>query len=109
MPRSPLSAASRSSSPVAMSPRSTIRTPRKQRPNACQKRHSVPQNFTESARQVAVYDGKLVGLPYFSTVWVWNYYTDLLEKAKLEPFKTYDELLEQLRKAKKDGVCDYPI
>src|SRR5262249_3319375 len=39
-------------------------------------------NFTESAKQVAVYDGKLMGLPYFSTVWVWNYYTDLLEKAK---------------------------
>jgi ABC-type glycerol-3-phosphate transport system substrate-binding protein len=67
------------------------------------------KNFTESARQVAVYEGKLVGLPYFSTVWVWNYYTDLLEKAKVEPFKTYDELLEQLRKAKKDGVSDYPI
>ena len=67
------------------------------------------KDFTASAKQVAVHDGKLVGLPYFSTVWVWNYYTDLLEKAKFEPFKTYDELLEQCRKAKKDGVCDYPI
>lgn len=66
-------------------------------------------DFTESAKQVAVYDGKLMGLPYFSTVWVWNYYADLLEKAKLEPFKSYDELLEQCRKAKKDGVSDYPI
>lgn len=66
-------------------------------------------DFTDSAKQVAVYDGKLMGLPYFSTVWVWNYYTDLLEKAKFEPFKTYDELLEQCRKAKKDGICEYPI
>jgi ABC-type glycerol-3-phosphate transport system substrate-binding protein len=66
-------------------------------------------DLTDSARQVAVYDGKLMGLPYFSTVWVWNYYTDLMEKAKFEPFKTYDELLEQLRKAKKDKIADYPI
>jgi multiple sugar transport system substrate-binding protein len=66
-------------------------------------------DFTESAKQVALYDGKLMGLPYFSTVWVWNYYSDLLDKAKFEPFKTYDELLEQCRKAKKDGICDYPI
>jgi ABC-type glycerol-3-phosphate transport system substrate-binding protein len=66
-------------------------------------------DYTESAKQVAVYDGRLMGLPYFSTVWVWNYYSDLLDKAKFEPFKSYDELLEQCRKAKKDGVCDYPI
>ena len=66
-------------------------------------------DLTDSAKQVAVYDGKLMGLPYFSTVWVWNYYTDLMEKAKFEPFKTYDELLEQLRKAKKDKIAEYPI
>jgi ABC-type glycerol-3-phosphate transport system substrate-binding protein len=28
---------------------------------------------------------------------------------RFEPFKTYDEMLEQCRKAKKDGICDYPI
>jgi len=50
-----------------------------------------------------------MSLPYFSTVWVWNYYTDLLDKAKFEPFTSYDELLEQLRKAKKDQIVDYPI
>src|SRR5947209_15774205 len=66
-------------------------------------------DFTESAKQVAVYDGKLMGLPYFSTVWVWNYYADMLEKARFEPFKTYDELMEQLRKAKKDKISEYPI
>ena len=66
-------------------------------------------DFTESAKQVAVYDGKLMGLPYFSTVWVWNYYSDMLEKARFEPFKTYDELMEQLRKAKKDKISEYPI
>src|SRR5258708_14673887 len=57
------------------------------------------KDFTESAKQVAVHDGKLVGLPYFSTVSVWNYYTDLIENAKFKPSKTYDELLAQCRKA----------
>jgi len=31
------------------------------------------KDFTESAKQVAVVDGKLMGLPYFSAGWVWNY------------------------------------
>src|SRR5271167_3811912 len=63
-------------------------------------------DLTDSAKQVAVYNGQLMGLPYFSTVWVWNYFTDLMEKAKFEPFKTYDELLEQLRKAKQDKIAE---
>jgi multiple sugar transport system substrate-binding protein len=66
-------------------------------------------DLTDSAKQVAVYDGKLMGLPYFSTVWVWNYEMDLLEKAKFEPFRSYDELMEQLRKAKQDKIAEYPI
>jgi ABC-type glycerol-3-phosphate transport system substrate-binding protein len=28
------------------------------------------KDLTESAKQVAVVEGKLMGLPYFSTVWV---------------------------------------
>jgi ABC-type glycerol-3-phosphate transport system substrate-binding protein len=67
------------------------------------------KDFSQFTKGVAVYDGKLMSLPYYSTVWVWNYYTDLLEKAKVEPFKTYDELLDQLRKAKKDKITEYPI
>ena len=66
-------------------------------------------DFTGFTKQVAIQDGKLMALPYFSAVWVWNYYTDLLEKTGVEPFTTYDELLEQCRKAKKDGVSEYPI
>lgn len=67
------------------------------------------KDFTPFTRQVAIQDGKVMALPYFSAIWVWNYYEDLLEKAGVEPFKTYDELLEQCRKAKKDGICDHPI
>ncbi|MBN8890080.1 MAG: extracellular solute-binding protein [Rhodospirillales bacterium] len=66
-------------------------------------------DLTESAKQVAVYNGKLMGLPYFSTVWVWNYYQDMLEKAKFEPFTSYDGFMEQCRKAKKDKLCEYPV
>lgn len=68
------------------------------------------KDFTPFTRQVAVVGGKTMGLPYFSAVWVWNYYADMLEKAKFsEPFRTYDELIEQCLKAKKDGIARYPI
>src|SRR6202008_547264 len=67
------------------------------------------KDFTDSAKQVAVVDGKLMGLPGLAPGLAWKDYTDLMEKAHFEPFKTYDELLEQCRKAKKDGICDYPI
>lgn len=66
-------------------------------------------DFTPFTRQVAVYDGKVMGLPYFSAIWVWNYYEDMLEQAGLEPFTEYDELIDQLRKAKRDGLSEHPI
>jgi len=66
-------------------------------------------DFTPFTKQVAIHDGKVMGLPYFSAIWVWNYYEDLLEQAGLEPFQDYDELMEQLRKAKQDGISQHPI
>ena len=66
-------------------------------------------DFTGFTKQVAIHGGKIMGLPYFSAVWVWNYHQDLMDKAKMEPFRSYEELLEQCRKAKKDGICQYPI
>jgi multiple sugar transport system substrate-binding protein len=69
------------------------------------------KDFTPFTKAIAQRDGKTWGLPYFSTVWVFIYNDDLLTKAgfKGKPFKSYPELLEQCRKAKKDGVCKYPI
>jgi multiple sugar transport system substrate-binding protein len=68
------------------------------------------KDFTGFTRQVAQQGGKTMGLPYFSAVWVWNYYTELMEKAKIDkPFANYDELIEQCVKAKKDKVSEYPI
>src|SRR5262245_64026908 len=69
------------------------------------------KDFTPFTRAIAQRDGKTWGLPYFSTVWVFMYNDELLTKAgfKGKPFSSYPELLEQCRKAKRDGVCKYPI
>ena len=69
------------------------------------------KDFTPFTRTVAQRDGKTWGLPYFSTVWTFIYNSELLAKAgfKDKPFKSYSELLEQARKAKKDGVAKYPL
>ena len=68
------------------------------------------KDFTGFTKQVTQFGGKTMGLPYFSAIWVWNYYTELLEKAKIDkPFATYDELIEHCVKAKKDGIARYPI
>ena len=68
------------------------------------------KDFTPFTKQVATVGGKTMGLPYFSAVWVWNYYADMLEKLKIDkPFTTYDEFIEHCVKAKKDGVSRYPV
>ena len=69
------------------------------------------KDFTSFTRTVAQRDGKTWGLPYFSTVWTFIYNAELLAKAgfKDRPFKSYPELIEQAKKAKKDGVSKYPI
>ena len=67
-------------------------------------------DFTPFTKQVAMVNGKLMGLPYFATAWVWNYYSDMLEKLKIDkPFATYEEFIEHCVKAKKDGVSRYPV
>src|SRR5215472_15164296 len=68
------------------------------------------KDFTPFTKQVTSIKGKTWGLPYFSAVWVWNYNTEVLEKAKIDkPFTTYEEFIEHCVKAKKDGVVRYPI
>jgi len=67
-------------------------------------------DFSGFTKQVAQQGGKTMGLPYFSAVWVWNYYTELMEKAKIDkPFSSYEEFTEHCVKAKKDKVCEYPV
>ena len=67
-------------------------------------------DFTGAQKQISMFEGSVWALPYFATVWVWNYFEDLLEKARIDrPFTSYDEFIEQCVKAKKDGVARYPI
>ena len=53
---------------------------------------------------------KDLGLPYFSAIWGWNYSEIIMEAAKLDrPFESWDELVEQCLKVKKDGHAQYPL
>src|SRR5207249_3440156 len=69
------------------------------------------RDFTPFTRAIAQRDGKTWGLPYFSTVWTFMYNDELLTRAgfKDKPFRSYPELVDQARKAKRDGVARYPI
>jgi multiple sugar transport system substrate-binding protein len=69
------------------------------------------RDFTPFTRAIAQRDGKTWGLPYFSTVWMFIYNDEKLAKAgfKDRPFTSYPELVEQCRKAKRDGVAKYPM
>jgi len=69
------------------------------------------RDFTPFTRAIAQRDGKTWGLPYFSTAWVFIANDELLTKVgfKDKPFRSYPELIEQCRKAKRDGVSKYPL
>ena len=70
---------------------------------------TTSRTYSGFTKQVAVVDGKLMGLPYFAAIWVWNYNDDMLEKPKIaRPFSTYEEFIEHCLKAKKDGVSPLP-
>lgn len=53
-------------------------------------------------------DGKLVGLPYYTALYIMMYNEPMLEKAKLKPAGSWDEFIEQAVKLKKDKISEYP-
>ena len=69
------------------------------------------KDFTSFTKQIALRDGKTWGLPYFSTVWTFMYNDEMLTKAgfRNQPFRSYEELVAQCQKAKRDGVAKYPM
>ena len=68
------------------------------------------KDYSGFTKEVAVVDGKLMGLPYFAAIWVWNYNEEMLQKAGIaKPFSTYEEFIEHCVKAKKDGHSRYPV
>ena len=67
-------------------------------------------DFTPLQLRSSTYKGKIYGMPYYTTAWVWNYYEELGRKAGLKaPFASYEELIDQSLKAKRDGLSNYPI
>jgi multiple sugar transport system substrate-binding protein len=54
-------------------------------------------------------DGKLMGLPYYSGYVSFIYNKDHLDKANLTPPTTWAELMDQLRKLKRDGISSNPF
>jgi len=68
------------------------------------------KDYSGFTKEVAVVDGKLMGLPYFAAIWVWNYNEEMLQKVGIaKPFSTYEEFIEHCVKAKKDGHSRYPV
>lgn len=53
-------------------------------------------------------DGKLVGLPYYSALYIMMYNEPMLQQAGLKPATSWDELIEQSVKLKKDKISEYP-
>jgi multiple sugar transport system substrate-binding protein len=68
------------------------------------------QEMTSLSLQSIQYQGKFYGLPYYSSIFTVGYFEDLFKKAGLkDPPKTWDEMVEQAQKAKRDGVSNFPI
>lgn len=53
-------------------------------------------------------DGKLVGLPYYSALYIMMYNEPMLQQAGLKPAASWDELIEQSVKLKKDKIAEHP-
>jgi len=72
-------------------------------------------DFYPFVKQCLVVDGEVWGLPAFAETWD-GHYNDIKyheagfkEHAEGEPFRDWDEFVEQCLKAKKDKVCEYPV
>jgi multiple sugar transport system substrate-binding protein len=69
------------------------------------------KDMTPLAKSIITREGKTWGLPYLSIAWCFFYNDELLTKAGFggKPFSSWEELVEQCLKAKKDGVSEYPL
>lgn len=59
-------------------------------------------------RNLSLSNGKLGGLPYYAGYNAFVYNDQHLSQAKLQPPTTWEELLDQARKLKRDKVAEYP-
>ena len=54
-------------------------------------------------------NGNLAGLPYYSGYYTFIYNQDHLDRAKLQPPTTWEELNEQCKKLQADGISQHPF
>jgi len=64
--------------------------------------------YPVNVKDISLPDGKLGGLPYYTGFNSFVCNQKHLDVAKLEPPASWEELLDQARKLKKDKVADYP-
>jgi len=70
------------------------------------KKKMNPQNL----ESLKAKDGKLAGVPYFTSLFILIYNEPMLQGAGIKaPAKSWDELVEHGLKLKKDKVSDYPF
>ncbi|MDR7483676.1 MAG: extracellular solute-binding protein [Armatimonadota bacterium] len=68
------------------------------------------KDFHDFTRDSLVVKGEVWGLPYFVETWVPLYYEDKLSRAGFtRPFTSWEELVDQALKAKRDRVSEYPL
>jgi multiple sugar transport system substrate-binding protein len=68
------------------------------------------KDMNDLCLQSAEFQGKTWGLPYYQTFFIAAHFEDHFDAGGIEaPPKTYDELVDQALKLKKDGVAEYPI
>ncbi len=68
------------------------------------------KEMNKSCLQTTEYQGKTWGLPYYQSFFIAAYFEDHFKKSGIQAApKTYQELVDQALKLKKDGVSEYPI
>ena len=64
--------------------------------------------YAINVHDMSLPDGKLGGLPYYTGFNSFVCNEKHLDAAKIEPPATWEELLDQCRKLKKDKIAEYP-
>jgi multiple sugar transport system substrate-binding protein len=67
----------------------------------------MQQDYLDSTIQTSTYKGKIYGVPWYSDAGMLMYRKDLLDKASLQPPKTWDELLSQAQKIQEQEGIKY--
>ena len=68
------------------------------------------ENLPQAVIDQLSYNGEMYGLPYYSGMNVFAYNADHLEQVGIEsPPETWEELLEQARTVKEQGISEHPI